>query len=65
MFDAELRDLTARVAADARAMIASGRTPAPVLTPACKRCSLEDICQPSKLSAPPSVARWLAAQIGD
>ena len=62
-FDAELRALTMRVAADARAMIAAGRTPAPVLMPGCKRCSLQDACQPGRLQRPPSVARWLAAQM--
>lgn len=63
VFDAELRALTARVAAEARGTIASGRTPAPVLMPGCKRCSLQDACQPGRLQRPPRVARWLAAQM--
>lgn len=62
-FDAELRALTARVAAEARAVIAAGRTPAPVLMPGCKSCSLQDACQPGRLQRPPRVARWLAAQM--
>ena len=63
-FDAELRALTARVAAAARAMIAHGRTPTPVRMPACRRCSLEPACRPDRLERPPKIARWLAAQIG-
>lgn len=63
VFDAELRALTARVAAEARGMIAAQRTPAPVLMPGCRRCSLQDACQPGRLERPPQVARWLAAQM--
>ncbi len=37
LFDAELRVLTARVAAEAQAMIAAQRTPPPVLMTGCKR----------------------------
>ncbi|WP_244475650.1 CRISPR-associated protein Cas4 [Methylobacterium sp. Leaf466] len=65
VFDATLRALTARVAAEARAMIASGRTPLPVKTPACRRCSLQDLCRPDRLEKPPRIARWLAHQIED
>ncbi|MBV9077133.1 MAG: CRISPR-associated protein Cas4 [Methylobacteriaceae bacterium] len=63
LFDAELRRLTAETAAAARAMIAEGRSPPPVRTPACRRCSLEALCQPGRLEKPPRVARWLSAQI--
>jgi CRISPR-associated exonuclease Cas4 len=63
--DAALRGLTAETAAAARANIAAGRTPPPVRTPACRRCSLEDLCQPARLEKPPHIARWLAAQIAD
>lgn len=63
VFDAALRALTARVAAEARAMIMGGSTPPPVKTPACRRCSLEDLCRPDRLEKPPRVARWLAGQI--
>lgn len=62
-FDDGLRALTAQIAAAARAMIAAQKTPAPVHMPACRRCSLVDLCQPARLEKPPSVARWLAAQI--
>lgn len=63
VFDEDLRALTARTAAAARAMISAGITPAPVRTPGCRRCSLETLCQPPRLERPPSVARWLATQL--
>jgi CRISPR-associated exonuclease Cas4 len=62
-FNPELRDLTARIANEARAMIAARRTPRPVATPACRRCSLHDLCRPERLANPPSVPRWLARQL--
>lgn len=62
-FDSALRELTAATAAAARDNIAAGRTPPPLHTPACARCSLADLCQPARLEKPPSVARWLAAQL--
>jgi CRISPR-associated exonuclease Cas4 len=62
-FDDGLRALTARVAHAARANIAALRTPPPVRTPACRRCSLADLCQPDRLEKSPKVARWLAAQL--
>jgi len=64
-FDAELRALTARVARDARANVAALRTPPPVRTPACRRCSLADLCQPDRLEKSPKIARWLAAQLAE
>jgi CRISPR-associated exonuclease Cas4 len=62
-FDAELRALTARIADEARANITAHRTPPPVHTPACRRCSLADLCQPARLEKSPKVARWLVAQL--
>lgn len=62
-FDEALRALTAEVAANARAMLASQTTPLPRRTPGCRRCSLEALCQPARLEKPPAVARWLARQI--
>ncbi|MDR3438855.1 CRISPR-associated protein Cas4 [Telmatospirillum sp.] len=64
-FDDELRAVTAEIATAARAMIRDMRTPPPVLTPACRRCSLETLCQPARLEKPPQIARWLAAQLRD
>lgn len=64
--DADLRALTARIATETRAMIASERTPAPVYDPArCDRCSMIDLCQPRRLEGPPMIAAWLASQIAD
>ena len=65
VFDQPLRALTATVAREARAMIAAGRTPPPVRTPACRRCSLEPLCWPARLERPGRVGRWLAAQLED
>ncbi|MEO8714850.1 MAG: CRISPR-associated protein Cas4 [Acetobacteraceae bacterium] len=64
-FDAALRELTARTAAAVRENIAACRTPPPVHTPACRRCSLVELCRPERLEKPPSVARWLATQLAD
>lgn len=64
-FDAELRALTARVAAEAHETIASGRTPPPVHRPACRRCSLHDLCRPERLERPPRIARWLASRLAE
>lgn len=63
IFDDELREITARVAQETRAMLAAAVTPLPILTKGCRRCSLESLCQPKRLQKPPSVARWLAAQL--
>ncbi|MEN2786509.1 CRISPR-associated protein Cas4 [Sphingomonas qilianensis] len=63
--DAELRALTAAVAADVHAMFAAGRTPPPVPMPGCARCSLEPLCRPKAIAARPSVERWLARQLAD
>jgi len=51
------------VAAEVRANIAARRTPPPVATLACRRCSLQSVCLPERMQKPPSVARWLTAQI--
>jgi CRISPR-associated exonuclease Cas4 len=63
-FDPALRALTASTASATRDNIAAGRTPPPVHTPACRRCSLVELCQPERLEKPPSIARWLATQLG-
>ena len=62
-FDTALRALTQQVAQDTRLMIAAGHTPSPHFMPACKHCSLQNICAPQRLDRPPSVARWLSSQI--
>lgn len=61
-FDQELRALTAHVSAEARAMIAAGRTPPPVNTKACRSCSLADACCPERLQKTPRIDQWLTYQ---
>jgi CRISPR-associated exonuclease Cas4 len=63
VFDEALRALTLETARAARRNIADSRTPPPVKTPACRRCSLATLCQPDRLEKPPQIARWLAAQL--
>ncbi|NDG51249.1 MAG: CRISPR-associated protein Cas4 [Rhodospirillales bacterium] len=62
-FDAALRALTARVAAEARANIAALHTPPPVLRSGCAACSMRDLCQPASLAKPPRVVAWLAGLV--
>lgn len=62
-FDTELRALTAQVAADTRQMIAAQNTPPPVYTPACNKCSMQEICRPQRMEKPPHIANWLSSQI--
>lgn len=64
-FDDALRDLTLRTAQAARGDILAGRTPPPVATPACRKCSLVDSCRPERLQRAPPVDRWLARQLAD
>lgn len=64
-FDAELRALTAATAAAVGTMLAARKTPPPVYTPACRKCSLEPLCRPKSLERPPAVERWLARQLAD
>lgn len=65
VFDPDLRDLTARTAAAARANIIACHTPPPVWKPVCSRCSLMNLCQPKRLEKPPKIRRWLAGQLSD
>ncbi|MBY0256938.1 MAG: CRISPR-associated protein Cas4 [Methylobacterium sp.] len=62
--DGELRALTARTAAAARADILEARTPPPVFGPHCRRCSLQSLCRPERMERAPPVAEWLRRQIG-
>jgi CRISPR-associated exonuclease Cas4 len=65
-FDAELRRLTAEVAAAARAQIASGVTPPAVYEKRkCGACSLLELCRPRQLAKPRSAAAWLARCLTD
>ena len=62
-FDETLRELTMQVAREVRDNILSQRTPAPVLMPGCRACSLHDLCQPERMQAPPAVVSWIAGQL--
>lgn len=64
-FDRDLRTLTERTVADARALLLGlGRTPPPEYEAAkCEACSLKDVCQPRKPRGSGVVDRWLAAAI--
>ncbi|MEQ1756214.1 MAG: CRISPR-associated protein Cas4 [Micropepsaceae bacterium] len=62
--DVELRDLTRRVAMEARAILESRRTPTPVYeVRKCDACSLQDNCRPKQLSVPVSAAAWLTSVV--
>lgn len=63
--DQPLRDLTARIAAEVRAMIRESRTPPPSAMPGCKHCSLAEHCRPKRLESPPEVQYWLLGQLDD
>ena len=63
VFDAALRDLTQRVARQAAGNIHGGHTPPPVPMPACKHCSLHDLCQPECLHKSRPVLDWLARSL--
>ena len=63
IFDAGLRDLTRRVAAQARTAMAAGELPRPVYDPGrCENCSLNGLCRPraTREDAPGWLARRLA-----
>ena len=64
-FDRDLRTLTERTVADARALLLGlGRTPPPEYEAAkCEACSLKDVCHPRKPRGSGVVDRWLAAAI--
>ncbi|MGB3742557.1 MAG: CRISPR-associated protein Cas4 [Castellaniella sp.] len=64
-FDSELRNLTQRIIIEARAMIASQRTPsAHYEAKRCDACSLLELCQP-RLLGRRCVGDWLKRQIDE
>lgn len=64
-FDAELRSLTERVAADTRALLDAGSTPRMAYErKRCEACSLLELCRPRTTGAGRSAASWLEAEIG-
>lgn len=58
VFDDALRERTARLATDLRALVTAQTLPAPVNDDRCRACSLAEICQPA-LAGRVSVALWL------
>lgn len=65
-FDTVLRDLTETVAAEARALLESGRTPRIGYDKRrCTACSLIEICRPRVTGATLSAASWLDDQLRD
>jgi CRISPR-associated exonuclease Cas4 len=64
--DDDLRALTVGAVAAVRAMLAAGVTPPAVYAKrTCDACSLIEICRPRRLSRPPKVADWLAAELDE
>ncbi|CTQ33128.1 CRISPR-associated protein Cas4 [Jannaschia rubra] len=60
-FDADLRGLTERVAAEARAAMAQGALPPPVYEAGrCEACSLHGLCRPQ---SPRAATGWLARRL--
>lgn len=62
-FDAALRELTERLAAELWAMVRSGVTPAPVFSAKCRKCSLIEVCQPRVLCERGSAALFLRRSV--
>ena len=64
VFDAELRALTERVAADTRSLLAAGDTPPPEFEARkCNGCSLREVCRPQWPRQ--MVRQWLAQAVED
>ena len=65
-FDAALRQLTERVAAETQRMLLDGQTPPPEYEARkCNACSLKNVCQPRRLHPRANVAQWLAKAVED
>jgi CRISPR-associated exonuclease Cas4 len=63
-FDLELRKLTLEVISKARALIASGKTPAASYDASvCRACSLSDLCQAKLLARRKSVRDWMRDEL--
>jgi CRISPR-associated exonuclease Cas4 len=62
----DLRELTAQVARDAHTLLFGQTTPLPVyVKKKCGNCSLNELCQPQRLSRPMPVSTWLSRQIAE
>ena len=65
-FDAALRELTERVAAETQRMLLDGETPPPEYEARkCNACSLKNVCQPRRLHRGANIAQWLAKAVED
>jgi CRISPR-associated exonuclease Cas4 len=65
-FDEPLRALTARVAQEARTMLAASSTPAPVFQKRkCGSCSLLELCCPQTLARQRAASVWLSHRLAE
>ena len=62
-FDAELRQQVAQTARRLHELVASGVTPAAAYSPACRSCSLKDLCLPKSAGSARSTRDYLNRQI--
>jgi len=64
--DEALRQLTAQIAQNTRVLLDAHVTPAPVYAKSsCNNCSLNELCQPKRLSRSISASAWLDRQIAE
>ncbi len=63
-FDSRLRAGVESLAEEMHALFKSGITPPLVLTNACRKCSLHELCQPERLAAPQAVESYLRRMLG-
>lgn len=64
-FDNILRGMTEKAASDTIAMLAAGKTPPPVMSTKCGKCSLHDDCKPELFSKRLDVNRYLRKMLVD
>ena len=62
-FGEELRQLTESTTKSVAALIASGSTPAAIVSKGCEACSMIDLCRPYETTGRESVSRWLSNAI--
>jgi CRISPR-associated exonuclease Cas4 len=60
VFDAALRSTTSHAVERLHQLLAAGVTPAPVLHPKCKQCSVQHLCLPELLARPDAYQRAAA-----
>ena len=65
VFDDRLRSETEKLAVDLHRLVDSRKTPRPVYSKKCERCSFIDICLPRKLSGKLSATKYLSRMIGN